>query len=59
MQSIRKYVFGVFIVVALSLALPTYAAPPAGNTHGDSLLVRLKAFIVKAFDYSGISLPPG
>ena len=59
MQSIRKYALGVFIVVALSLALPTSAAPPVGKTDGDSLLLRLKAFIVKAFDYSGISLPPG
>jgi hypothetical protein len=59
MQSIRKYALGVFIAVALVLALPTYASPRVGNTHGDSLLGRLKAFIVKAFDYSGISLPPG
>ena len=59
MKSIRKYALGVFIAVALVLALPTYASPPVGNTQGDSLIARLKAFIVKAFDYSGISLPPG
>jgi len=59
MRSIRKYAFGVFIVVALSFTLPTNAASQVGSTHSDSLLGRLKAFIVKAFDYSGMSLPPG
>jgi hypothetical protein len=59
MQSIRKYALGVFIAAALVLALPTYASPQVGNTHGDSLIVRLKAFIVRVLEGSGMSLPPG
>jgi len=59
MRSIRKYALGVFIVVALTLALPTNAASQVGNTHSDSLLIRLKAFIIKVLDGSGMSLPPG
>lgn len=57
MQSIRKYALGVFIVAALSLALPTYAA--ARDRSDDTFLARLRTFIVRVFDYNGMSLPPG
>jgi len=57
MQRIRKYALGVFIVAALSLAVPTYAA--SRDRSDDTLLARLRAFIVRVFDYNGMSLPPG
>jgi hypothetical protein len=59
MRSIRKYALGVFIVGVLSLALPTYAAPRSGDDRGDTILAKLKTFIVRVLDGSGLSLPPG
>ena len=60
MQSIRKYALGVFIVAGLSLALPTYAASRGGDARGDNtILAKLKTFIVRVLDGSGLSLPPG
>lgn len=59
MRSIRKYALGVFIVAGLSLALPTYAASRGSDARGDTILAKLKTFIVRVLDGSGLSLPPG
>ncbi|HSY47369.1 MAG TPA: hypothetical protein VLC46_01020 [Thermoanaerobaculia bacterium] len=59
MRSIRKYALGVFIVSVLTLALPTYAAPRGGDGPGDTIFAKLKTFIVRVLDGSGLSLPPG
>jgi hypothetical protein len=59
MRSIRKYALGVFIVAGLSLTLPTYAASRGGDAHGDTIFAKLKTFIVRLLDGSGMSIPPG
>lgn len=57
MQTIRRYALGLFIVATLSLAVPTYAG--SRDRSDDTLLARFRAFIVRVFDYNGVSLPPG
>jgi hypothetical protein len=47
------------IAVTLIISLPAAADPAGARPERDSLLGRLQSWIVRAFDYSGLSFPPG
>ena len=59
MRRLQKCAVGVLIVATLSISLPAFASAAGSNSERNSFLTRLKTWIVRAFDYNGVSLPPG
>ena len=60
MRRLQKCAVGVLIVAALSVSPSGFASPlDSDHSRDDSFLTRLRTWIVRAFDYNGVSLPPG
>jgi hypothetical protein len=58
-RRLQKCAVGVLIVAMLSVTMPAFAACPGDSPNNSSLLNKLKTWIVRVFDYNGVSLPPG
>ena len=59
MRKLQRCAAGVLIAITLTLSFPAAAAPRGDRPDRNSVLARLQSWIVRTFDYSGLSFPPG
>ena len=59
MRRLKKYALGVSFVAAVLATSSSFAAPTKDAGSTDTILSRLRAAVIRVFDFNGMSLPPG